>query len=272
MFLYLIRHGHPDYKTDSLLPDGKEQAKLVAKRMVKSGLDCIYASSMGRAVETAQPTAEALGLPINVVDWARELDKRSHSPFPDGTPKLLSGMPKTYLVNEAFRSIPSGREIGEIPGLCDSRFSEQYRIICDGIDGMLREHGYSRNERGFYDITNYSEEHIGVFCHNGMGRVVISHLLNIPYQYLASVFSNHYTGVTIFYFDDGNRHLDLNEEYLKEQDEKTRAAADVVRANIAHIAKTGLPETAPYLVSYGDIGHLYNESEGLEYFVSKTKM
>ena len=55
MFLYLVRHGEPDYKRDVLLPCGWEQAELAARRLAVDGIDEIHASPMGRAQQTAQP-------------------------------------------------------------------------------------------------------------------------------------------------------------------------------------------------------------------------
>ena len=66
MLLYLIRHGEPDYVTDTLTEEGWKQARLVSDRLIESGLDEIHSSPMGRARQTAQPTAEKLGLPVIV--------------------------------------------------------------------------------------------------------------------------------------------------------------------------------------------------------------
>ena len=39
MLLYVIRHGHPDYTTDSLTELGWKQAEAVGKRIAKSKID-----------------------------------------------------------------------------------------------------------------------------------------------------------------------------------------------------------------------------------------
>ena len=44
MLLYIIRHGHPDYETDSLTEVGKIQAGLVGKRMAEEKIDRIFSS------------------------------------------------------------------------------------------------------------------------------------------------------------------------------------------------------------------------------------
>ena len=90
MYLYFVRHGMPDYKTDTLLPEGVRQAEAAAKRLSYSGLDEIYSSPMGRAQETARPAAELLGLPVTVLPWAAELEDESKTVWPDGVPTRLS--------------------------------------------------------------------------------------------------------------------------------------------------------------------------------------
>lgn len=72
MLLFIVRHGDPIYNPDSLTPKGHLQAKALAKRFGMHGLDKIYASPLIRAQQTAQPTAELLGLPIEIEEWTSE--------------------------------------------------------------------------------------------------------------------------------------------------------------------------------------------------------
>ena len=55
MLLYIIRHGEPDYTTDTLTERGRLQAEAVGKRMAASKIDRIFSSPMGRAIQTAEP-------------------------------------------------------------------------------------------------------------------------------------------------------------------------------------------------------------------------
>ena len=72
MLLYVIRHGDPIYNPDSLTPKGKRQAEAVARRLSVHGLDRIFSSPLGRAQDTARPTSELLGIPIETEDWTSE--------------------------------------------------------------------------------------------------------------------------------------------------------------------------------------------------------
>ena len=70
MLLYLIRHGDPDYPTNTLTLRGMFQAEAVGKRMADAGIDRIFSSPMGRARLTASPAARLTGLPIEIEEAA----------------------------------------------------------------------------------------------------------------------------------------------------------------------------------------------------------
>ena len=76
MLIYFVRHGHPDYKNDCLTELGKRQAAAAAERLRSSGIEKIISSTNGRAVETAEYTARALGLEVDARDFLREISCR----------------------------------------------------------------------------------------------------------------------------------------------------------------------------------------------------
>ena len=67
MIFYIVRHGKPDYATNTLLPEGKIQAELVGERLARLPIDRIYSSPYGRAIETAEPLAKKKNLPM--IGW-----------------------------------------------------------------------------------------------------------------------------------------------------------------------------------------------------------
>ena len=221
MLLYIIRHGRPDYAADALTDEGREQAELVALRLAAGGIDEIHSSPMGRAVETARPTAEKLGLPIQIEPWAYELGHDCRTVFPDGREKTISMLPPEYLHQAAFRKLDSEEAIRQIPGINDTEFAAHWAMLTSGVDGMLEKLGCRRNGDGTYDVTDPNDRHVALFCHAGMQRALLAHVLNIPYQLLAATFMSHFTGVTILEFYGGR------------------------------------PRTSPQLLSFGDTGHLY---------------
>jgi len=84
MLLYIIRHGDPDYSTDSLTERGILQAEAVGKRIYASGINRIFTSPMGRARQTAEPACRLLGLEAAVEEWTHEIGREMFTTFPDG--------------------------------------------------------------------------------------------------------------------------------------------------------------------------------------------
>ncbi|MBS1252023.1 MAG: Phosphoserine phosphatase 1 [Anaerolineales bacterium] len=81
--LILVRHGETDWNRVSryqgfartpLNERGRRQAKQVARRVAGWDIDVLYASDLPRTVETAQPIANRLGLPIIKLEALREID------------------------------------------------------------------------------------------------------------------------------------------------------------------------------------------------------
>ncbi len=223
MILYFVRHGEPDYATDTLTEKGKNQAERAAKRLLSSGVDAIYSSPMGRAVETAQPLSEMTGLPVTIEPWAGELGEESKTTYPDGKLTTMSLLPATYYHDARYRGLGLEESFDVVEGLQGARFRERYHAIARGLDDLLARCGYARNEAGFYDMVSPNDRHIALFCHGGMQRVMLSHLFHIPYQFFAASLRANYASVTALYFDAGAR---------KKQ-------------------------TMPALSSYGDVGHYY---------------
>ncbi len=79
--LYLVRHGQSGgnvsgtfggHSPTPLSELGIEQAKITANALAKERIDIIYSSDLKRAVQTAEPLAEKLGLEINKTPAFRE--------------------------------------------------------------------------------------------------------------------------------------------------------------------------------------------------------
>jgi probable phosphoglycerate mutase len=79
--LYLIRHGQSAGNAEGrfgghgptpLSDLGRRQAEMTAKALAKEGISAIYSSDLTRAVETAEPLARLLDLPIHQSPAFRE--------------------------------------------------------------------------------------------------------------------------------------------------------------------------------------------------------
>jgi broad specificity phosphatase PhoE len=81
MKIVLVRHGRPDEDERDrphdppLRADGRSQAEAVAARLAQEGITRIVSSPMARALQTAQPLADLLGLPVEMIDGWAEADR-----------------------------------------------------------------------------------------------------------------------------------------------------------------------------------------------------
>ncbi len=227
MLLYIIRHGDPIYNPDTLTPKGKLQAQALAKRLAVHGLDRIYSSPSGRALETAQPTAEMLGLDIGIEEWTREVEDRFSVVLPDGKKEFSFNVKNTVYRSDDNINLGNRWYEAEIFSSIDAK--RAYDDICASSDEFLARHGYVR-EGGVYRIERGNNERVAVFCHGGLSAVWLSHLLNIPlHMFMAGIGISH-TGVTILDFENRDNGI-----------------------------------TAPYCLCLSDISHIYKENLPLKF-------
>jgi broad specificity phosphatase PhoE len=140
MDLYLVRHGSNDYLAKALLAgrsadvhlneQGRAEAERLANELSLAGIQRIYSSPLERAVQTAEPTAQRLGLEIeispdileiNFGDWTgrslRDLDRdpawknfnlyRSGTRIPNGETMLESQNRMVGFIEKLFRENPN---------------------------------------------------------------------------------------------------------------------------------------------------------------------
>lgn len=119
--LFLIRHGETIWHAENryagrsdiaLTRKGQQQALQLARWAAKTNIQSVWSSPLSRAVKTATPAAEALGLPLQIDDRLLELD------FGRGegltAAEMQTVMPAAL---EAFRIDPVGHHLpgGEDP-------------------------------------------------------------------------------------------------------------------------------------------------------------
>ncbi|MDX1403837.1 MAG: phosphoglycerate mutase family protein [Woeseiaceae bacterium] len=79
--MIFVRHAEragPSAEDPGLTPAGQRRAAELARQLVDAdvvaGIDAIYSTPFRRTKETAQPVAEALGLPINIYDAVEDYE------------------------------------------------------------------------------------------------------------------------------------------------------------------------------------------------------
>lgn len=122
-YVLLIRHGENDWVGTERLagrtPDvhlnekGRQQAADLVKVLSEQPIAAIYSSPLERCLETAQPLAQALGLPIQVEEGLWEVD---YGDWRGGHLKELAKLPEWRMVQHypsTFR-FPGGETLREV--------------------------------------------------------------------------------------------------------------------------------------------------------------
>lgn len=159
--LYLIRHGQSAGNAEGrfgghgptpLSELGMQQAEKTAKVLAKEGINVIYSSDLARAVQTAEPLAKLLDLPIHKSDAFRE----RHVGVLEGLTfdESKQAFPKDYyaLVNRKVHHV-----ITE---------GESYRQLLRRITLKLND-----------IIRSHTSERIAIYSHTGAICFLTLHLL-----------------------------------------------------------------------------------------------
>lgn len=163
MELLIIRHARPvrhvaldgDSADPGLSEIGRIQAETTASFLAQEPIDHIVASTMLRAMQTAEPLAERLGIEIEALDELRESNHRSQVYVP--AEEISRDDPDTL---HYFDADLSDDDLSEI-------------VFSEGYDGFR-----SRVSRGFQHVidTNRSRT-VAVFCHGMVKSVFLQTLL-----------------------------------------------------------------------------------------------
>lgn len=199
MRLIFVRHGHPNYELDCLTELGHRQAEAAALVLRSEGISEIYASTMGRATETAQHTAAHLGLPVIPCDFMREI----HWAPKDGTEMLKNGNPwfLAWDMIERGQSLLSPDWRTTEP-YCHSEVVEYGHAVAQAIDGWLKQLGYEREGENYRVVGQNTQRTVALFSHGGSSAAALSHIANIPFPYFCASFPLDFTAITTFRLSD----------------------------------------------------------------------
>lgn len=194
MRIIFVRHGHPNYRQDCLTELGHLQAAAAAERLADEGIEQIFSSSHGRAIETAEYTARKLGInDIVKCDFMREVSWKSI----DDSEIPFGGHP--WMI--ADQIVADGESLMDTNWMNKDAYS---RNIVSGIvqnieqrfDNLLADFGYQR-EGDYYRVLKNTEKTIAIFSHGGSSSAALGHLLNLPFPFMCQVMAPHLTAVTI---------------------------------------------------------------------------
>jgi len=241
MLVFYVRHGDPIYDPDQLTPLGERQAESVAKRIALFGVDEVYASSSKRAIMTSAPTCDLLHKEVKILDFLNEnyLNDTLALPAKKGKHKWVWSHPDTanLLARRDVREM--GEEWYKHPLFEKYHFENTILPINRQIDEFFTLLGYEHDsEKGLYRVAErHPEKRIAIFAHETMGKLFMSHLLDIPFPYYATHFEMKHSAITVIRFDDGG--------FVEDSDgpiEYARARV-LTLSNDSHLYKDGLPLT-----------------------------
>lgn len=193
MRVLIVRHGDPNYEIDSLTEKGWKEAELLSDRLSRLDVRAFYVSPLGRARDTASLTLKKMEREAVVYDWMREFDAEIYKPGMDTLSNSWDWKPADWTSEEAYYR----RDLWPYTDVMQAgQVKEKYEEVCKGLDKLLADHGYVR-ENDIYRAENPNRDTIVLFCHFGVGCVMLSHLLGISPMVLWHGFSAAPTSVTI---------------------------------------------------------------------------
>ena len=200
MKIVFVRHGHPNYELDCLTELGHQQAELCAERLKDEGITEIYSSTCGRAVETAQHTADKIGIPITKsfdfireINWGNDSMELPHRGHPwetvdDMIPAAESMIDPNWALTDRWKD--------------NERLHHTIKTVADGIDDWLLSLGYKREGEYYRVVGENTDKTVAMFSHGGASAAWLAHLFNLTLPFTAMTFRIYYTGITVVTFPD----------------------------------------------------------------------
>ena len=196
MKIVFVRHGHPNYRLDRLTVLGHRQAEAAAERLAEEGIQRIYSSTCGRALETAEHTADRIGIPRGEIvrcDFMREI----HWGSSDGTPLAAKGHPWNEVERMEAAGLPLNSEAwAEEEPFCHNKVVAYSRSVCERSDIWMRFLGY-RREGDRYRVERENDSTVAMFSHAGSSTALLSHLFHIPFPQAFSAIRPDFTAITV---------------------------------------------------------------------------
>ncbi len=200
MRLIFVRHGEPNYEKDCLTETGLKQAKACAKRLEREGIERVFSSPQGRALQTAQEYAHVAGeAPITLLNFMHEISWGAS----DGGELYNGGHPWTIadkMVNEGYDLTRA--DWREHPLFSRNTATACADFVAHGIDTWLETLGYRREGAYYRQLLPGENRHVyALFSHGGSSTAALAHLLNMPFPYLISLIHMPFTSINILRFD-----------------------------------------------------------------------
>lgn len=192
---YLIRHGETVWNKEKryqgwtdieLSENGQLQAELLGKRFQNLKIDAVYSSPLKRALETAQPVADAAGLSVVADEHFKEIN---FGLWEGGTVEQLT---KKY-----------GKEFSDF-------FESPFEYPFPGEGSFV--HVAKRSMEGFQLLLKKHEgQSIVIVSHGGLLRVLMITLMGMDISFYRKTWLNNTSITTIDMIDENPLLYTLND-------------------------------------------------------------
>lgn len=199
MRLIFVRHGDPNYESDCLTELGHKQAKVTAQRLLDEGIEKVFSSPMGRALQTAQAFLQASGIKdMKILDFMKEIRYGLEEDLYNQDRSPWVGVDR--LANEGIDlQNPDWRNF---PLFVNNTATVDIDLVQAGTDKWLESLGYKREGLYYKNIrSDEAQQTIALFSHGGSSTAFLSHILNIPFPLLCASLHIPHAGITIIRFD-----------------------------------------------------------------------
>lgn len=175
MKILIIRHAEPDYTAGTLTEKGFREAELLGEKLKTMQIDYAFSSPYQRAVLTAEPWKKRTGCQVEIADWLREFPGTIISE--NGEKRIPWNLePRTWCGRNQLYDINRWAE-DNLMNSCDT--ISVYDHVNSCFDELLESYGYKRDVGTIYQCDENKNLTIALFCHFGLGMVLISHLCGI---------------------------------------------------------------------------------------------
>jgi broad specificity phosphatase PhoE len=204
MRIYIVRHADPIYETDSITEEGQREAEALADYLVEEeGVTHIYSSTMGRAIATATPAADKLGVQVTTRKEFCEFKLEKVELSGDYVPKgklAVWDIPAEFNRNLDSLSEEERKNVTDI--VERAKAHKSVAGLAEFSNEFIKEFGYVWHPaRKAFKVEKANEFKVAVVCHNGFGLAWIAHLLGMPFESIWNYFWLAPSSVTTVLFD-----------------------------------------------------------------------
>lgn len=180
--LTLVRHAQSAGNASGLIdtstpgpeltPQGWCQAALAAGPMSANRYDGVYASTMLRTQQTAAPTAQALGEPVEALPGLREIEAGDYEGQPEPSAKAFMGVLSRWLEGDRSARIPGSIDGNEF----QTRFTDAVQHIYDSdeLNPIAFSHGGAIMLWVLMNVRNPDKSLLTSKQLPNLGRVVVT--------------------------------------------------------------------------------------------------